>query len=172
MTSIIIPSIVHPFVSLSHLHSVFLCPLCFPEHWGPRGLCNHCAHGTGYLPDSVCTCLHWVHLQEASTRFLSGHLGVLGCHGLPFYVFWWNRLSMGSGRTNVFRGEFICCRQTCGTVCFIGFVSLVLFGNYKIHVVAQEKPNTVYWVCFISSLSFPWLPENSIKHLKGIRNLH
>lgn len=64
----------------------------------PRGLCNHCTHSTGDIPGSVCPCLHWVHLQEAFTCFLPGHLGLLGCHGLSFYVFWRNHLSLGSGK--------------------------------------------------------------------------
>lgn len=91
------------YISLSLLTCLvdspnFFSLLSFSERCGSCGLCNHGTHSTGYILVSVCTCLHWVHLQETFTCFLPGHLGLLGCHGLPFYVFGWNHLSMGSGK--------------------------------------------------------------------------
>lgn len=74
----------------------------FSERWGSRGLCDHCAHSAGHLPDSFCSGLHWVDLQEASTYFLPGHMGLFGCHGIPFYVFWRDHLSLGSSKTQIF----------------------------------------------------------------------
>lgn len=74
----------------------------FSERGGSCGLCDHCAHSAGYLPGSFCTRLHRVDLQEASTYFLPGHMGLLGCHGIPFYVFWRNRLSLGSSKKQMF----------------------------------------------------------------------
>lgn len=92
--------------------SIFFFLFCpFPEHCGPCGLCNHCTHSTGHIPGCICACLHWVCLQEAFTCFLPGHLGLFGCHGLPFYVFWRDHLSVGSGKTrDEISGTFICCR--------------------------------------------------------------
>lgn len=86
---------------------IFIFTLFFSEHRRPCGLCNHRAHSTGYIPDGVCACLHWVCLQEAFACFFLGHLGLLGCNGLPFYVFWWNRVSMGSGKKWLFMNGFV-----------------------------------------------------------------